>query len=179
MFARRVNAGLLFALMLWSLPGHAGDTPVALDLHYLAPLSKGSGVDSGAGVAVRIGQRFRPAPWVVTPELALAYDSFGGLAEARAYRGLAGLRLGYDFPALRPGLFAHGGVARVTYSPLLSPGADHTSFTYDLGAFLDVTLLPLVNVGAHLGYNQALKKGSNSGTGLKWLALGLHAEIVF
>jgi hypothetical protein len=163
------------SVALWSRPATAADTPVALDLHYVAPTSKGA--DGGAGVAGRIGQRFGSKPWVITPELQLAYETFGGLFEPRLYRGLGGLRVGYDIVAVRPGLYAHGGIARSAFDDIAARGLGHTAFTYDVGAFLDVTLLPLVNVGAHVAFNQMLD-GNNGKDGVKWFAIGLHAELV-
>jgi hypothetical protein len=162
-------------LSSWSWQASAADTPVALDLHYVAPTSKGA--DGGAGVAGRIGQRFNSKPWVITPELQLAYETFGGPAEARLYRGLGGLRLGYDIAVVRPGLYAHGGLARSEFDDIAAPGLGHTAFTYDVGAFADLTLLPLLNVGAHFAFNQMLD-GNNGKAGVKWLAIGLHAELV-
>jgi hypothetical protein len=159
----------------WSRQAAAADTPVALDLHYVAPTSKGA--DGGAGVAGRIGQRFGSKPWVITPELQLAYETFGGSLEPRLYRGLGGLRVGYDIIAVRPGLYVHGGIARSHLDDIAARGLGHTAFTYDVGAFLDFTLLPLVNVGAHFAFNQMLN-GNNGRPGFKWLAIGLHAELV-
>jgi hypothetical protein len=165
----------LASVASWSRQAAAADTPVALDLHYVAPTSKGA--DGGAGIAGRIGRRFGSKPWVITPELQLAYETFGGPFEPRLYRGLAGLRVGYDIVAVRPGLYGHGGIARSQFDDIAAPGLGHTAITYDIGAFLDVTLLPLVNVGAHFAFNQMLD-GNNGKDGVKWLAIGLHAELV-
>jgi len=175
MACRSLALAVLSVVGLWSLPSAAADTPVALDLHYVAPLSPDSpAFDGGAGIAGRIGQRFKSLPWLFTPELQVAYETFGGAAETRLYRGLGGLRLAYD-SIVRPGIFLHGGVGKSSF--VIPPGADHTAFTFDGGAFVDLTLLPLVNVGAHLSYNQMLE-GNNANNGLKWLAIGLHAELV-
>lgn len=155
-----------------------GDTALALDLHYIGPVSPDLNVTGGAGAALRLGKRFYSDDWVITLELMGAYDSFGGNDEARLYSGLAGLRVGYDLPLLRPGIFAHAGLGRSSFDDLAAPGLGHTAFTYDAGVFVDLTLLPMLNVGAHAAYNQILESNAGS-NGLKWLSVGLHAELVF
>lgn len=177
---RGVVVGAVLAVAGFSEVAHAsneGNTELALDLHYVAPVSPDLDITGGAGVALRAGRRWYPGDWVMTGELMGTYDSFGGTTEARLYGLLAGLRLAYD-GVLRPGLFVHGGVARASFDDIAAPGLGHTAFTYDVGAFLDLTLLPLLDVGAHASFNHSLESNDGSDA-VKWLNVGLHGELIF
>ena len=75
---------------------------------------------------------------------------------------------------LRPGVFGHVGAG---YS-VPDLGSNHWGFSYDLGVFLDLTILPVLNVGIHGAYNH-LSVGDVSGDSSKWFTAGVHADLVF
>jgi hypothetical protein len=160
---------LLTAITFSSASAHAA-TAIAADLDYAAPIdSTGS---SGAGFAIRAGAQLHVPMLVLTPELACTDHTFSSRGPT-AYRGLAGLRLGVG-EVLRPGVFAHLGFGHLS---LPSPAPSHTAFSYDAGAFLDFTLLPVLDLGVHGAYNR-LNEG-NGVAAFQWATLGVHAALIF
>ncbi len=145
-------------------------TVIAGDLDYAVPIQ--SNADSGAGAGVRFGWQAHLPFVVITPEVGLTYHAFAGNGGA-AYRGVGGLRFGVG-EIIRPGVFAHFGIGRLA---LPNPDPSHTAITYDVGAFLDATFLPVVNVGIHAAYNH-LSSG-NPGAAFAWATIGAHAALVF
>lgn len=119
-----------------------------------------------------MGQQLQLPLLVLTPELVFNYQTFAGGAETSVYRGLAGVRFGVG-EILRPGVYAHLG-----YGSMDSAYAESSDgLSYDAGAFLDFTLLPLLNIGAHAAYaGQAL---GGSEPAFDWVTVGLHAALVF
>jgi hypothetical protein len=85
------------------------------------------------------------------------------------WRGLVGgeVRIG---KILEPGVFAHVGVGH------LSGVGAFTAPAFDVGLALDLTLIPLIDIGAHVAYNALL--GDDERTGFSWLTAGLHAALV-
>ena len=165
-----ISVALLFAFFLTASQSHA-DTVIAGDLDYVFPL--GSKADSGGGFGIRVGSQLHVPLLVLTPELGFTYDGFSGDFGPRVYRGIAGLRVGVG-EVIRPGVFGHLGVGRMTSAP----DASHTAFTYDAGIFLDFTLLPILNIGVHGAYNH-LNGGEASFANYEWVTLGAHAALVF
>jgi hypothetical protein len=160
---------------LWGAPAHAADTIVAADLALATPVQSDQ-VKAGWGFDARLGRRLDAEVLKLTGELVAGYYDFGGALSPSVYRAMAGARLAIG-DILTPLVFAHAGLARATFSS--PPGMDlnRTVFTYDAGAGLDFTLLPLANLGAYAAYNHvASKAGADS---LKWVSFGLNAELVF
>lgn len=161
--------GASILAVLFHAAAASAKTAIAADLDYAVPID--SDADSGAGFAIRVGQLLRLPIVAITPELAFANHTFAD--GPTAYRGLAGLRLGVG-ELIRPGVFAHLGLGHLT---LPSPVPSHTAFTYDAGIFLDLTVLPLLDLGIHGGYNRL-----NEGKGVpafEWVTIGAHAALVF
>jgi len=145
-------------------------TVLAFDLDFVAALRE-PGADIGGGGAVRLGRKLDLMLVSLTPEIGGSYDRFNGDNNTRIYRGFIGGRLGIG-KLIEPSVFAHIGVGKL--------GANlgsHTAVTLDAGIALDLTFLPLINVGAHASYNTLLPQGDYSS--FNWLALGLHAALVF
>lgn len=156
--------------MLSTAPARA-DTVIAGDLDYAVPIN--SDATSGAGFGIRLGQQVRLPPLLsVSPEMAFTYHAFPSTGP-RAYRGTLGLRLGLG-EILRPGVFMHLGIGHLIPEGL-APA--HTAFSYDAGAFLDFTLLPLLNLGAHAAYTGVNSRGN--GSSFRWVTVGLHAALIF
>jgi hypothetical protein len=150
-------------------PAYAGGAAIAVDVDYAAPIE--SSTDSGAGFGIRLGYE-ADLPFVVaTPELVFTYDKFTDNLEPRVYRGLAGIRLGVG-ESFRSGAFFHMGVGNI--KPDL-PDYSHTDLSYDLGAFLELAVLPSFNVGAHVAYNR-VTGGPNA---LQWASAGGQLAFVF
>ena len=148
---------------------HAGPT-IGGDLDLAFPIDSRGG--TGGGFGVRLGDELHVPLVALTPELGFTYHNLSGDSGPSIYRGIAGLRLGLG-EIVRPGAFAHIGYGH--FVPMYGPNKD--AFTWDVGGFLDVTVIPLLNVGVHVAYNQIdadYTKGSYS-----FLTLGLDAALVF
>jgi hypothetical protein len=157
-------------------PGRArADTVIAGDLDFVLPINQPDAIDPGGGFGIRLGHQFHVPLLVLTPEIGFTYAGFAGALTS--YRGIAGLRFGVG-EIVRPGVFAHAGIGRTSVDvPAGAPDPSHTGFTYDAGAFLDFTLLPFVNIGAHAAYNG--QAGNDDMDALQWTAFGGHAALVF
>lgn len=147
------------------------DVQVGGDLDYALPID--SRADSGGGFAVRLGWQLHVPMLVLTPEAAFNYEGFSGTYGPAVYRGVGGLRLGLG-EVFRLGAFTHAGLGRLS-ADVPAPDPSRTGFTYDLGIFLDFSLMPLLNVGVHGAYN-AMPGGDEPS--FQWLTLGAHAELI-
>jgi hypothetical protein len=148
-----------------------GKTVLALDLEYAGPIDEGS-VESGSGGAVRLGRRADLIAVSLTGELGGSYHQFSGSPEVQAVRGFIGGRLSVA-EGIEPGIYAHLGVGRLS----VDPGESRTSPTLDAGLFLDLTILPLVDLGVHAGYDTLL--GSGDANAFDYYVVGAHAALVF
>jgi hypothetical protein len=163
------TAGAFFAFATIATRANASGTTVAVDIDYAAPID--SDTDSGGGFGVRLGYE-AVLPFVVaTPELVFTWDKFSNNLDPRVYRGLAGIRLGVG-EELRSGAFFHMGIGNI--QPDL-PDYSHTDLSYDLGAFLELAVLPSFNLGAHVAYNR-VTGGPNA---LQWASAGGQLAFVF
>jgi len=145
----------------------------AFDVDYAAPMDS-EGVSSGYGFGVRLGGQVHAPLIVLTPELGFAYHRFSGVAKQVTYGGIAGLRLGIG-EVIRPGAFAHIGYgARKTELP--GRADDSGALTYDVGAFLDFTLLPVLDLGVHGAYNNWTGSGQPS---FPFVTVGAHVALIF
>ena len=173
-FTLRAAVGpAVFALSMLFARSARAEGAVAGDIDFAAPID--SSYASGAGFGLRLGYHAHVPFLIVTPELGFSYHGFGGDYSARVYRGIAGVRLAIG-EILRPGVFAHIGLGRLQADGPL-PDPTHSALSYDAGAFLDFTLLPIINIGAHAAYNRL---DASDGLGaVDWMTLGAHAEVVF
>src|SRR3954471_20548579 len=125
-------------------------TAVGVDLDYTNGINEPH-VGSGTGFNVRLGYKLDLLVLQVTPEVGGAYHTFSGDASPKFSQGIVGGRLQFG-KVLEPGLYAHLGYGHVS-----AEGGGHSGATVDAGVTLDLTLLPLVDVGVHAGYNGMLK----------------------
>ena len=172
---RGLQMGLAAAalLALWAAPSTArADLTIAGDLEADVPVSL-EGISAGPGFALRIGYQLHLPLVTLTPEIGFHYASFD--PEPTLYRGIAGGRLGIG-EVFRVGVFAHIGIGHASIDTGLID-ASHTAFTFDLGAFLDLTILPLIDIGIHVGYGNLSPDGD--GDALQWIPIGAHVAIVF
>jgi hypothetical protein len=162
-----------FALSISFTHSARAETAIAGDVDYAGPVD--SDVDAGPGFGLRIGYHAHIPFVILTPEVGFNYYGFQGDYPASMYRGVVGMRLAIG-EIIRPGVYAHVGYAQLQ-ADRPPPDPSHSAVTYDGGAFLDFTLLPLINIGAHAGYNRM--EGSDEAEGVNWATFGEHAEVVF
>jgi len=167
-----VGVAALFAVTTVGSRASA-DTAMAFDLDYAIPIDADP-VSSGWGFGIRLGSQMNAPAIQVTPELGFTYHTFGGDGGLRVHRGIGGLRLGLG-EVIRPGIFGHAGYGWRKVE-LLGVQDTSSSFTYDAGAFLDFTLLPLLNIGVHGAYNQWTGGDQPAFT---FATVGAHAALVF
>ncbi len=153
----------------------AAETVIGVDLNFNDAVDQAE-TDAGAGVDIYFGPRLDLAILTLTTELSGGFHDFGGVLEPTVYRGLAGGRLGVGV-GIRPSVFAHVGVGHLRYDDPLGPGRDgRTNLAGDLGAALDFTILPLVDLGVQGSYN-IVAAGSDSDA-FRWLQAGAHVTFV-
>jgi hypothetical protein len=177
--------GCAAALCAWAVApqhAHAGPT-LAGDLDVVAPVGSHYH-EAGGGFGIRLGEELHLPLIALNPEIGFEYASFAGDKPAadgpQVYRGIVGARLGIG-EVIRFGLLAHIGFGHLALDPtplqrLRGEGA-HTAVTYDVGLFLELTLLPLLNVGLHAIYNNLQAK--DNGDPLQWMQAGVHVALVF
>jgi hypothetical protein len=105
----------------------------------------------------------------LTPEFGGGYHSFGGSDATKIYTGFLGGRFGVG-KIVEPSIFGHLGVGHV------SGIENRTAPVMDAGLALDFTLLPLIDLGLHGGYNVMMPR--NDGSALKFITLGAQAALV-
>ena len=167
----------MLACLSWSGSAAASNT-VGVDLSYNDAVGANNGSDAGAGVDIFFGPRMDLGLVALTTELDAGYHDFGGAVAPTVYRGMAGGRLALG-AVIRPSVFAHIGVGHLRWNDF--PGSDardsRTSLATDLGAALDFTVLPLVDLGVQLSYN-AVTAGSGR-PAFEWMQAGAHVIFVF
>jgi hypothetical protein len=168
-----LTIGLVIAVAGEARADEPGGTRIALDLDYAVAIDE-IDVDNGGGGALRTGFELDAVAVSLTPELSFGYHSFAGDFGPRLYRGTAGLRLSF-LKVVEPGVFAHAGVGRASYdlsNGLIDPS--RTAFTWDAGLTLDLTLLPVLEAGAHGAYNSL---AAGDAERLEWATFGLHITL--
>jgi len=145
---------------------------LALDLDYAAVLSPDI-IEEGGGGALRIGTEHDLFLVSLIPELTLDYHSFGTDTRdsAKIFTGKVGGRIRF-LKIVEPGIFAHVGIGNIAgYNRV-----DHTGLAFDMGATLDLTILPLIDLGLHVAWNRIFG-GYDSGTA--YATSGAHVALVF
>lgn len=143
---------------------------IALDLDYAAAIDNNF-IEGGGGGALRIGSELDLFLVTLIPELNLAYHSFGGDSryDAKTYTGTLGGRIRF-LKIVEPGVFAHAGIGR-------QEGFDpHTGFAFDAGVTVDLTILPLIDLGLHAAWNRVF--GTSEREGLSYATTGFHVALV-
>lgn len=159
------------AVGVTTTPAAAGNGPkLALDGEAAIAVQPDR-VSSGAGGALRLGYELDAKVLSLTPEIGGSFHVLGGELGPSLYRGFGGARLALG-AVLRPGIFAHAGYAHVAYGV-----GSRSAPTYDGGLFLDLTVLPIIDVGLHAGY--AMIASGAEGAAIHWLSGGAHVAIVF
>jgi hypothetical protein len=164
-----VALGSLGGVALVPTSARAGGLQAAVDIDYAGPIA--SDATSGVGFATRLGYQFNAPYLLATPELVFSYDAFSGGVSPKAYRGLAGARLALG-DLFRSGAYFHMGVGVIHPD---APDNSHTDFSYDLGGFVELTVLPSLVVGAHAAYNRV----TGGPDALQWGTVGGHLALIF
>lgn len=176
---RTLPALFAFALAFLVCGAHtahaSSGTAIGVDLDYTNGISEHR-VDSGTGFNVRLGYKLDLLVLQVTPEIGGAYHTFSGDASAKLSQGIVGGRLQFG-KILEPGLYAHLGYGHLSFKDALLQDAGHSGATADVGVTLDLTLLPIVDLGIHAGYNGMLKSGDYDA--FNTYVLGVHGSIIF
>jgi hypothetical protein len=160
--------GLVFASA--SAAYASSGTAIGVDLDYAHGINE-PGVDSGTGFNVRLGYKLDLLLAQLTPEVGGGYHSFSGDGNAKFSQGFVGGRLAFG-KILEPGLYAHLGYGHVSEVDDSRSGA-----TADAGLTLDLTILPLIDLGVHGGYDGLLKTGNSPA--FDTYVLGVHGALVF
>jgi hypothetical protein len=157
---------LLLGLLFAADGARAQDLRITGDLDYAADLSQRE-LGGGAGGGLRAGAQLDLVAVTLIAEGGGSYHDFGD--DTEVLRGILGgeVRVG---KLLEPGLFAHVGIGRATGASEL------TAPTVDVGLALDLTLLPLVDLGAHVAYVTLI--GGPSDEDFSYVLAGLHAALV-
>jgi hypothetical protein len=143
-------------------------THIAVDFDFGTALDA-PGTKAGGGGALRLGQEFDLLLISLTPEFGGGYHAFGGNDETRLYSGFIGGRLAVG-KIIEPSVFAHLGLAHTN-------GLENrTAPIMDAGLAIDLTILPLIDLGFHAGYNAMFPR--DDGSALKFVTLGAQAALV-
>lgn len=148
----------------------SGGSRLALDLQYAYPIHQ-DGVSAGPGGALRFGKQLDLLLVSFTGELGAGYQTFGGAGAPKLYSGFVGGRIAVG-KILEPGIYGHLGVGHAS-----AAAASRTAPFFDAGLFLDLTVLPLVDIGVHGGYD-VLTPGDGAPAFKYWVG-GAHAALVF
>jgi hypothetical protein len=161
------------SLLAFSRPA-AADTIVGVDLNFNNAIGE-EDADSGAGVDVYFGPRLDLTILTLTTELTGGFHDFGGDYDPAVYRLMGGGRIGIG-AIIRPSIFAHVGVGHLRFDEPFGDGRDgRTNVAGDLGAALDFTILPLVDLGVQGSYNVV----GGGDEPFEWLQAGVHVTFVF
>lgn len=157
-------------IALATIDAHAtSGTRLGLELGYANGIDE-PGTEGAAGGVLRLGYKLDLVIVSVTPEVGGIYYSFGGSREANLLGGFAGGRLGFG-KVLEPSLFVHAG-----YVNFEDYGVSSGNPLAEVGLALDLTVLPLLDVGIHGAYAAVMPSERDA---FDWVRFGAHAAISF
>jgi hypothetical protein len=145
-------------------------THIAVDVDYTNGINE-PGVSRGTGFGVRLGYKLDLLLVQLTPEVGGAYHTFSGDADATFSQGFGGVRLALG-KIVEPGVYAHLG-----YGHIGTDFGGHSGAAADAGVTLDLTFLPLIDLGVHGGYNWLLKTEDHDA--FDSYVLGAQVALVF
>ena len=168
-------AALTAGVCLWSRPA-AAESTLGVDLNFNEANDLSD--TQGAGVDVFFGPRMDLKLFDLTTEISLGFHDFGGEMDPAVYRAMAGGRLAIPF-VIRPSVFAHLGVGHLRFNdPLGGDERDgRTNLAADLGAALDLSVTPAVDLGVQVSYN--VVAGDDNYNAFDWMLAGAHVVFVF
>lgn len=144
---------------------------LALDLDYASAISNDL-IEKGGGGALRIGSQLDLFLVTLIPELSLDYHSFGANEnrDASVFTGKLGGRIRF-LKIVEPGIFAHLGLGHIGGDREYS----HTGVAFDAGVTVDLTIIPLIDLGLHAGWNRVF---GGYDSGFSYGTAGVHAALV-
>jgi hypothetical protein len=169
----RVIGGLaatLCAMSIAAMPSRAeASLTLAAEAGPAIVLSpRGPDSNIGFNAAGRIGYRLGLPLLKLTPEVKIAVDTLPLGTDTRGLRAMVGARVTLG-EILSPVAFAHFGFGSLR--PAI--GETATGSAFDIGAGLDFTLLPLIDIGAFISYNRI-----DVGPRTHWMVIGAQATLV-
>jgi hypothetical protein len=161
---------------------HRAHFALGVDLEGAIPIDipqvNGNSIQGGGGFKVRVGEQLRFPFMRITPELGYGYDHlWASDADGDAFawdlhRVFGGVRIGIG-EILVPNVYGHVGYGwRDTGAPNVGQAG---GLSYDVGVALDLHVIPHFGIGAHAEYAGIESQPDTP----QWLALGLHADLVF
>lgn len=164
-----VAAGVIGGGFLWTSAASAEEGVVlGIDGEWVRASKSddrpGIGNDEGFGIHARLGYQSEALILYLRPELGASATFFDDIDDDIQWRGYGGGRLGLTTP-ISPAVFIHGGYGWFS--------DDEHGFTWDFGGALDLSLIPMFNVGAHVSYVMNPDPVPN------WFTLGGHVEFIF
>lgn len=183
--ARGSGAGLVRALLcglglagalVWSKPATA-EVAFGLEVNYNDAVDRIE-TGKGGGVDVRVGPRLQLWRLQVTPELSAGLHDLGGFPSPTVLRGLVGGKVAFDLDlGFKPTLFTHFGVGRLRYDALEELERDAaTGMAGDIGASIDVNVLPMLDVGMQGSYNVVGMESTRAR--FDWVQVGGHVTVI-
>lgn len=168
-----IVSALAVSVWLGSADEARADTMIAADFEARVPLDFDQ-ISSGPGFGIRLGQQLHLPLITLTPEIGFNWGSFSD--GPNLYRGILGARIGLG-EILRFGVSAHIGFGHYSWE-IATVEESHTGFTVDGGLFLDLTVIPLIDIGVHAGYARISGDTDKELEPIQWLAFGLHAALI-
>lgn len=148
-----------------------GRLMLALDMDYSAALSH-SEIDQGGGAGLRIGLERDYFLVTMIPELQLNFHRLNANTsdDATISAAKVGGRIRF-FKIVEPGVFAHAGLGHIGGDRIY----EHTGIAFDAGFTLDLTILPLVDIGLHTAWNRIFGDDED---GASYVTAGAHLALV-
>ncbi len=167
--------GLVCALA-WARPA-AAEVALGFEVNYSEAVDHFE-TGKGGGVDVRVGPRLELWRMQLTPELSAGMHDLGGFPSPTVLRGLVGGKVAFDLElGIKPTLFAHFGVGRLRYDAAEAVERDAaTGMAGDLGASLDVNVLPMLDVGIQGSYNAVGIDLARAR--FEWIQVGGHVTVI-
>lgn len=166
-----IGAAIATTLSLcWSASAQPTQTEVALDLDFAQPVAE-EGADSGGGGALRLGQQLDLIAITLTGEAGGSHHAFGGNEDPSLYALFAGGRISVG-KIIEPGILMHVGASHLATKV-------HKSWApmFDVGLTIDLTVLPLVDLGVHGIYVHRF--ANSEAETFEYLVVGPHVALVF
>jgi hypothetical protein len=148
-----------------------GRLMLALDMDYSAALEH-SEIDSGGGGGFRIGLERDYFLVTLIPEVQFNYHRLNANTrdDATITAAKVGGRIRF-LEIIEPGIFAHAGLANIAGDRIY----EHTGIAFDAGFTLDLTILPLIDIGLHTAWNRVF---GDDDAGLSYVTAGAHVALV-
>jgi hypothetical protein len=168
-----VVLGLAVAAVLSSTPSARAELMIAADGEALSPVEIDD-VSTAPGFGIRLGFQLHLPLVAITPELGYKWASFKNGAVIN--RGIAGARVSIG-EIFRFGIAAHLGFGHRSEE---YQAVEHSNLgmSLDAGLFLDLTVLPLLDVGVHIDYGRLAGDASKGLEVLQWVTFGVHVALI-